>query len=132
MQFSNLALKAFISPQISLNHSVSPLVFSGEFWLGLHKIYSIVDRADYILRIELEDWRANRHYIEYTFKMGGPDRDYALFLSRITGNIPNALPEQKEIKFYTNDHGSSTERKLNCSESDTGRYFLYVPVQVFL
>ncbi|XP_039195022.1 angiopoietin-related protein 3 [Crotalus tigris] len=98
----------------------------GEFWLGLHKIYSIVDQADYILRIELEDWRANRHYIEYTFKMGGPDRDYALILSRITGNIPNALPEQKEIKFYTNDHGSSIERKLNCSESDTGGWWFNV------
>ncbi|KAL7985026.1 hypothetical protein Chor_003596 [Crotalus horridus] len=99
---------------------------AGEFWLGLHKIYSIVDQADYILRIELEDWRAKRHYIEYTFKMGGPDRDYALILSRITGNIPNALPEQKEIKFYTNDHGSSIERKLNCSESDTGGWWFNV------
>ncbi|XP_013931407.1 PREDICTED: angiopoietin-related protein 3 [Thamnophis sirtalis] len=98
----------------------------GEFWLGLQKIYSIVDQADYILRIELEDWRANKRYIEYTFKMGGPDRDYALFLSRITGNIPNALPEQKEIKFSTKDHSNSTERKLNCTESDSGGWWYNV------
>ncbi|XP_026521759.1 angiopoietin-related protein 3 [Notechis scutatus] len=98
----------------------------GEFWLGLQKIYSIVDQADYILRIELEDWKANKRYIEYTFKMGGPNRDYALFLSRITGNIPNALPEQKEIKFSTKDHSNSTERKLNCTESDSGGWWYNV------
>uniref|UniRef100_A0A8C7E594 Angiopoietin like 3 n=1 Tax=Naja naja TaxID=35670 RepID=A0A8C7E594_NAJNA len=98
----------------------------GEFWLGLQKIYSIVDQADYILRIELEDWKANKRFIEYTFKMGGPNRDYALFLSRITGNIPNALPEQKEIKFATKDHSNSTERKLNCTESDSGGWWYNV------
>uniref|UniRef100_A0A8C5SNE7 Angiopoietin like 3 n=1 Tax=Laticauda laticaudata TaxID=8630 RepID=A0A8C5SNE7_LATLA len=98
----------------------------GEFWLGLQKIYSIVDQADYILRIELEDWKANKRYIEYTFKMRGPNRDYALFLSRITGNIPNALPEQKEIKFSTKDHSNSTERQLNCTENDSGGWWYNV------
>ncbi|XP_063154116.1 angiopoietin-related protein 3 [Candoia aspera] len=98
----------------------------GEFWLGLRKIYSIVDQAGYILRIELEDWKANKRHIEYTFQMGGPERDYAVFLSRITGNIPNALPEQKEIKFSTKDHGNNTERKLNCPESDSGGWWYSV------
>uniref|UniRef100_G1KVQ7 Angiopoietin like 3 n=1 Tax=Anolis carolinensis TaxID=28377 RepID=G1KVQ7_ANOCA len=76
----------------------------GEFWLGLHKMYSIVGHADYILRMELEDWRANKRYIEYTLTMGGPETDYAVLLFRIAGNIPYALPEQKELKFLTEDH----------------------------
>uniref|UniRef100_A0A8D0DXR9 Angiopoietin like 3 n=1 Tax=Salvator merianae TaxID=96440 RepID=A0A8D0DXR9_SALMN len=94
-----------------------------EFWLGLHKIYSIVDQADYILRIELEDWRTHRRYIEYAFTMGGPETDYAVFLSKITGNIASALPEQKEVKFSTKDHDNNTIRKLNCPESDSGGWW---------
>uniref|UniRef100_A0A6J0UTY7 Angiopoietin-related protein 3 isoform X2 n=1 Tax=Pogona vitticeps TaxID=103695 RepID=A0A6J0UTY7_9SAUR len=95
----------------------------GEFWLGLHKIYSIVDQADYLLRIELEDWKANKRYIEYTITIGGPETDYTILLFRITGNIPNALPEQKEIKFSTKDHRNNTERKLSCPESDSGGWW---------
>ncbi|XP_053104290.1 angiopoietin-related protein 3 [Hemicordylus capensis] len=95
----------------------------GEFWLGLHKIYSIVDQGDYILRIELEDWRNNKRYIEYTFTMGGPETDYAVRLSKITGNIPSALPEEKEMKFCTKDHGNNTERTINCPESDSGGWW---------
>nr|XP_060629633.1 angiopoietin-related protein 3 isoform X1 [Anolis sagrei ordinatus] len=95
----------------------------GEFWLGLHKIYSIVGHTDYILRIELEDWRANKHYIEYTLKMGGPETDYAVILFRITGNILYALPEQKELKFLTKDHGNNTERNISCPESDSGGWW---------
>ncbi|KAJ6662565.1 hypothetical protein lerEdw1_011702 [Lerista edwardsae] len=95
---------------------------SGEFWLGLQKIYSIVDQADYILRIELEDWRANKRYIEYTFVMGGPETDYAVRLSKITGNISNALPEEKIVKFSTRDR-DNTEQRVSCPESDSGGWW---------
>ncbi|XP_008107539.1 angiopoietin-related protein 3 [Anolis carolinensis] len=95
----------------------------GEFWLGLHKMYSIVGHADYILRMELEDWRANKRYIEYTLTMGGPETDYAVLLFRIAGNIPYALPEQKELKFLTEDHGNNTERNISCPESESGGWW---------
>lgn len=91
--------------------------------MGLRKIYSIVDQADYILRIELEDWRANKRYIEYTFIMGGPETDYAVRLSKITGNISNALPEEKIVKFSTRDR-DNTEHRVSCPESDSGSHFL--------
>ncbi|XP_066482343.1 angiopoietin-related protein 3 [Tiliqua scincoides] len=94
----------------------------GEFWLGLHKIYSIVDQADYILRIELEDWKANKRYIEYTFVMGGPETDYAVRLSKITGNISSALPEEKVVKFSTKDR-DNTEQRVSCPESDSGGWW---------
>ncbi|XP_060087904.1 angiopoietin-related protein 3 [Heteronotia binoei] len=95
----------------------------GEFWLGLHKIYSIVHQADYILRIELEDWKANKRYIEYSLIMGGPETDYAVCLAKITGNIPSALPEQKEVKFSTIDHGNNTEGNIKCPEDYSGGWW---------
>lgn len=100
------------------------LGFSGEFWLGLHKIHSIVDQADYILRIELEDWKTNKRYIEYSLIMEGPETDYAIHLAKITGNIPSALPEKKGVKFSTKDHGNNTEGDANCPENYSGSYML--------
>ncbi|XP_054837544.1 angiopoietin-related protein 3 [Eublepharis macularius] len=95
----------------------------GEFWLGLHKIHSIVDQADYILRVELEDWKANKRYIEYSLVMGGPETDYAVHVAKITGNILNALPEQKKVKFSTKDHGNNTEGKAICPEIYSGGWW---------
>lgn len=96
--------------------------FSGEFWLGLHKIHSIVDQADYILCIELEDWKANTYYMDYSLIMGGPETDYAVHLTNVTGNIPSALPEQKEVKFSQKDHGNSTDGDASCPENYSGSY----------
>ncbi|XP_048351852.1 angiopoietin-related protein 3 isoform X3 [Sphaerodactylus townsendi] len=95
----------------------------GEFWLGLHKIHSIVDQAHYILRAELEDWKANKHYIEYTLIMGGPETDYTARLAKVTGNIPSALPEQKEVKFSIKDNGKNTEENSDCPENYSGGWW---------
>ncbi|KAH0618547.1 hypothetical protein JD844_017866 [Phrynosoma platyrhinos] len=112
-----------IKPRGSNMFNVYCEMKTGEFWLGLHKIYSIVSNTNYILRIELEDWRANKRYIEYTFTIGGPETDYTILLFRLAGNIPNALPEQKEVKFSTKDHEANTERNINCPESYSGGWW---------
>ncbi|KFW82023.1 Angiopoietin-related protein 3, partial [Manacus vitellinus] len=79
-----------------------------EFWLGLNKTYSITKQGDYILRIELQDWKGNKRHIEYLFSLGGPDTNYTLQLSRISGSIPNALPEQTELQSCS----SETEQRV--------------------
>ncbi|XP_026511577.1 angiopoietin-related protein 3 isoform X3 [Terrapene carolina triunguis] len=88
----------------------------GEFWLGLAKLYSIANQADYILRIELKDWKDNKRYVEYTLTLGSPETDYTLHLSEISGNIPNALPEQTKLRFSMMDHDNATKRDFNCPE----------------
>ncbi|NWX26870.1 ANGL3 protein, partial [Notiomystis cincta] len=85
-------------------------------WLGLKKIYSISKQRSYILRIELQDWRGNRRHIEYTFSLGGPSTNYSLQLSRMSGSIPNALPERSELRF-------STAGAPNCPESSPGGWW---------
>ncbi|XP_077189613.1 angiopoietin-related protein 3 [Paroedura picta] len=97
----------------------------GEFWLGLRNIHPIVDQGDYILRIELEDWKANKRYIEYSLIMGRAETDYAVHLAKLTGNIPSALPELKEVKFSTKDHGNNTEGNTNCPENYSGGWWHY-------
>ncbi|XP_074077382.1 angiopoietin-related protein 3 [Macrotis lagotis] len=93
----------------------------GEFWLGLEKIYSIVKQSDYILRIELEDWKDNKRYIEYSFSLGSKETDYTLHLSEITGNIPSAIPEHKDLAFSTWDHNA--KKHVNCPESYSGGWW---------
>ncbi|KAM4721926.1 angiopoietin-related protein 3 [Rhinophrynus dorsalis] len=94
---------------------------TGEFWLGLEKIYSLSQQADYILHIELQDWKDNTRYVEYMFTLGNQDTSYALQLSLVSGNIPSALPEQTQLLFSTSDQNSSD---LKCpAESTSGGWW---------
>ncbi|XP_010287970.1 PREDICTED: angiopoietin-related protein 3 isoform X1 [Phaethon lepturus] len=94
-----------------------------EFWLGLNKTYSITKQGDYIFRIELQDWKDNKRYIEYAFSLGGPETDYTLQLSRISGSIPNALPEQTELQFSTTDRDVDIINDFNCPENYLGGWW---------
>ncbi|KAG8514227.1 Angiopoietin-related protein 3, partial [Galemys pyrenaicus] len=86
-----------------------------EFWLGLEKIYSIVKQSNYILRVELEDWKDNTYYIEYSFHLGNQETNYRLHLVEITGNFPNMLPQHKDLEFSTWDH--KAKEHINCTEN---------------
>uniref|UniRef100_H0ZHW1 Angiopoietin-related protein 3 n=1 Tax=Taeniopygia guttata TaxID=59729 RepID=H0ZHW1_TAEGU len=90
-----------------------------EFWLGLKKIYSITQQGNYLLRIELQDWRGNRRHIEYSFSLGGPSTNFTLQLSRMSGSIPNALPEHAELRFSTGDTASGS----SCPQSHPGGWW---------
>ncbi|NWQ77703.1 ANGL3 protein, partial [Columbina picui] len=94
-----------------------------EFWLGLNKTYSITKQGDYILRIELQDWKDNKRFIEYAFSLGGLETNYTLQLSRISGSIPNALPEQTELRFSTVDQDPDTINNFNCPENFLGGWW---------
>ncbi|XP_004679122.1 PREDICTED: angiopoietin-related protein 3 [Condylura cristata] len=93
----------------------------GEFWLGLEKIYSIVKQSNYILRVELEDWKDNTYYIEYSFHLGNQATNYRLHLVEITGNFPNVLPQHKDLEFSTWDH--KAKGHVNCMESYSGGWW---------
>ncbi|XP_017397079.1 angiopoietin-related protein 3 isoform X2 [Cebus imitator] len=93
----------------------------GEFWLGLEKIYSIAKQSNYVLRIELEDWKDNKHYIEYSFYLGNHETNYMLHLVEITGNVPSAIPENKDLVFSTWDH--KAKEHFNCPESYSGGWW---------
>ncbi|XP_036767174.2 angiopoietin-related protein 3 isoform X2 [Manis pentadactyla] len=94
---------------------------SGEFWMGLEKIYSIVKQSNYILRVELEDWKDNKHYIEYSFHLGNHETNYMLNLAEIIGNGPSVFPDHKDLVFSTWDH--KAKGHVNCPESYSGGWW---------
>ncbi|NXT03015.1 ANGL3 protein, partial [Jacana jacana] len=96
---------------------------NGEFWLGLNQTYSITKQGHYILRIELQDWKDNKRYVEYAFSLGGPETNYTLQLSRVSGSIPNALPEQTELRFSTPDRDLDVIYNFNCPENYLGGWW---------
>ncbi|XP_051020545.1 angiopoietin-related protein 3 [Acomys russatus] len=93
----------------------------GEFWLGLEKIYAIVKQSDYILRLELQDWKDSKHYAEYSFHLGNGDTNYTLHVAEAAGNVPEALPEHKDLVFSTWDHRAKGQ--LACPESYSGGWW---------
>ncbi|XP_040834378.1 angiopoietin-related protein 3 isoform X1 [Ochotona curzoniae] len=93
----------------------------GEFWLGLEKINSIVRESIYILRIELQDWKENQHYIEYSFHLGNHETNYTLHLAEISGNVPKVLAEHKDLVFSTWDH--KAKGVTNCPEIYSGGWW---------
>ncbi|XP_075688846.1 angiopoietin-related protein 3 [Rhinoderma darwinii] len=93
----------------------------GEFWLGLKKIFILSQQADYMLHIELQDWKHNNRFVEYLFTLGNQDTSYTLQLSQVLGNIPSALPEHTPLPFSTSDHHS---QHLKCpAETSSGGWW---------
>ncbi|NXY65223.1 ANGL3 protein, partial [Callaeas wilsoni] len=92
-------------------------------WLGLKKIYAITQQGNYVLRIELQDWRGSRRHIEYAFSLGGPSTNYTLRLSRMSGSIPNALPEHTELRFATADRAGDAAGNFSCSQNHLGGWW---------
>ncbi|XP_021015267.1 angiopoietin-related protein 3 [Mus caroli] len=94
---------------------------NGEFWLGLEKIYALVQQSNYILRLELQDWKDSKHYAEYSFHLGSHETNYTLHVAEIAGNIPGALPEHTDLMFSTWNHRA--EGQLYCPESYSGGWW---------
>nr|XP_048309099.1 angiopoietin-related protein 3 isoform X2 [Myodes glareolus] len=97
--------------------------FDGEFWLGLEKIYAIVQQSNYILRLELQDWKDSKHYVEYSLRLGSHETNYTLHLAKTAGNVPEALPEHGDLMFSTWDHRAKGQ--LYCPESYAGGWWWY-------
>ncbi|XP_038660620.1 angiopoietin-related protein 3-like [Scyliorhinus canicula] len=96
----------------------------GEFWLGLESFYQVAHRAKYILRIELEDWKNDTRYIEYTFKIGGKDNNYTLQIGQVlSGDLSSAMSDCKALPFSTSDRDNDLHTVINCAEQHSGGWW---------
>ncbi len=97
--------------------------YAEEFWLGLKKIHSFTQQAAYILRIDLEDWREEKHWAEYLFSLEGPTKDYTLHVSHFSGDLPDAMTNSTGMRFSTKDRNNDNHRNANCARNYTGKQF---------
>ncbi|CAG5863448.1 unnamed protein product [Menidia menidia] len=95
-----------------------------EFWLGLKKIHSLTQEGAHILRIDVEDWKDENHWIEYRFSMEGPSSDYTLHVSNFSGNLPDAMTNLTGMRFSTKDRNSSNQPNSSCARTNTGGWWV--------
>ncbi|XP_059847457.1 angiopoietin-related protein 4 [Hypanus sabinus] len=97
---------------------------TGEFWLGLEKLYTITRQGSYLLRIELEDWEHHTEYTEYPFSLGSEATDYTMTLkSPISGNLKNAISESSGLPFSTRDQDHDLKFNMSCAKHLTGGWW---------
>lgn len=98
-----------------------------DFWLGLKRIQSIAQQGVYILRIDLEDWKDDKHWTEYSFSLEGPSKDYTLHVSHLSGNLPDGIANSTGVRFSTKDRNYDNHPNSDCARNYTGK----VQVQVY-
>ncbi|XP_022623234.1 angiopoietin-related protein 3 [Seriola dumerili] len=94
-----------------------------DFWLGLKKIHSLAQQGAYILRIDLEDWKEEKHWAEYCFSLEGPSKDYTLHVSHYSGDLPDAMANSTGMRFSTKDRNNDNHRNPNCARNYSGGWW---------
>ncbi|XP_029970998.1 angiopoietin-related protein 3-like [Salarias fasciatus] len=97
--------------------------FQGEFWLGLSKIRSLVSQGNSVLHILLEDWKHNRRFIEYSFHLDGPEDNYRVHLTYLSGNLPDPLTNHSGLMFSTKDKDNDKHQGVHCAQQQTGGWW---------
>ncbi|KAF7659034.1 hypothetical protein LDENG_00004190 [Lucifuga dentata] len=97
--------------------------FQGEFWLGLRKIHSLAAQGNSVLRIQLEDWKQGRRVIEYRVHLKGPERNYAIHLMHLSGDLPDPMSNHTGMMFSTKDRDNDNHLDSNCAHNYTGGWW---------
>ncbi|XP_055488803.1 angiopoietin-related protein 4-like [Leucoraja erinacea] len=96
----------------------------GEFWLGLENFYQIARQDQYVLRIELEDWKKKSRHIDYAFMLGNEDNSYSLQISQVlSGDLSSTMSSCKAVPFSTTDRDSDLHSMINCAEQHSGGWW---------
>lgn len=94
-----------------------------DFWLGLKKIHTISQLGNYMLRIDVEDWKEEKHWAEYSFSLAGPSEDYTLHVSHVEGDLPDAMTNLTGSRFSTKDKSNDGICSTDCARNCTGNVF---------
>ncbi|XP_071348341.1 angiopoietin-related protein 3-like [Trachinotus anak] len=97
--------------------------FQGEFWLGLRKIHSLATQGNSVLHVQLEDWKQVRRSIEYIFYLDGPESNYTIRLTHLSGDLPDPMSNHTGMMFSTKDRDNDNHQDLNCAHSNTGGWW---------
>ncbi|XP_037313051.2 angiopoietin-related protein 3-like [Pungitius pungitius] len=95
----------------------------GDFWLGLRNIHSLVTQGSSVLHIQLEDWKQNRRFIEYRFNLNGPESNYTIHLTHLSGDLPDPMINHTGMMFSTKDRDNDNHQESNCAHDHTGGWW---------
>ncbi|XP_068197119.1 angiopoietin-related protein 3-like [Antennarius striatus] len=95
----------------------------GEFWLGLRKIHLLAAGGNSVLHIQLEDWKQGRLVYEYRFYLSGPETNYTIHLTRVSGDLPDPMSNHTGMMFSTKERDHTQHPNSTCSYEDTGGWW---------
>lgn len=91
---------------------------TGEFWLGLRKIHSLVAQGNSVLHIQLQDLKQARRSIEYRLNLSGPERNYTIQVTHLSGDLPDPMNSHSGVMFSTKDWDN--RGRSACSQNLSG------------
>ena len=95
----------------------------GEFWLGLETLHRITSEKNYMLRVELENFKGERRYAEYErFTIADGKQDYILALGTYNGNAGDGLTKHSGLAFSTKDRDNDRWGD-SCAETYKGGWW---------
>ncbi|MCI4377742.1 hypothetical protein PGIGA_G00207410 [Pangasianodon gigas] len=96
--------------------------FKSEFWLGLRKIFSLTQQGGSLLHIQMEDWKQEKHSMEFQYMLEGPDSNYTIHLK--SGDLTSDMDIPTRLRFSTKDHNDGNSPKdPNCAHDYTGGWW---------
>jgi len=98
---------------------------SGNFWIGLSFLHSILLQGRYVLRIDMEDWEANRRFAQYDdFFVGDQACKYKLVkIGEYCGDAGDSLAPQLGMKFSTPDQDNDALATDVCARTYRGAWW---------
>uniref|UniRef100_A0A1X7ULR7 Fibrinogen C-terminal domain-containing protein n=1 Tax=Amphimedon queenslandica TaxID=400682 RepID=A0A1X7ULR7_AMPQE len=99
---------------------------TGEFWLGLSKIYRLTKERSNTLRVDLEDFDNDTAYANYsTFSIGDGSTEYILTAEGYSGTAGDSLLWHYGRRFSTYDNDNDAWSGGNCAQSYTGAWWYH-------
>lgn len=85
-------------------------------------MYRVTKDEDFILKIQMTDWRDEHQSVQYRFHLNGEDRNYSLqILESPNGNLESSLStESSSLPFSTRDRDNDRKHDFNCAKHLSG------------
>ncbi|XP_070579356.1 fibrinogen-like protein 1 [Ptychodera flava] len=97
---------------------------SGEHWLGNEKIFYLLRRGRYKLRVDIQDWENNTAYAEYDFfQIGNEDSKYTLLVGEYSGTAGDPFSYHNGKKFSTKDQDNDLGTGACCACAYNGGWW---------
>ena len=102
---------------------------TGEFWLGLSKIYRLTKEGSNTLRVDLGDFEGNTSYANYsTFSISDGSTEYILTVGGYSGTAGDSLNTGDRYghngrRFTTRDNDNDLWSGGNCAQEFTGGWW---------
>ncbi|CAF5011472.1 unnamed protein product, partial [Rotaria socialis] len=96
-----------------------------QFWLGNDRLSILTNQDSYRLRVDLEDFDAQKRFAEYSaFRVSNEADKYRLILgSYLKGDAGDSLVTQNNMQFSTKDQDNDANSGYSCAQVYNGAWW---------